>query len=64
MVAGEVSSWRPPWFDTTIPAAPASAARRASSGRTIPLTSTGSRVIDRSQATSFQVSDGSRKEAT
>ena len=25
---GEASSWRPPWFDTTMPAAPAATARR------------------------------------
>ena len=44
----EPSTCRPPWFDTTIPATPASRARRASSGCRIPLSRIGSRVSARS----------------
>ncbi len=37
-VDGTESSCRPPWFETTMPSTPASAARRASSGSSTPLT--------------------------
>jgi hypothetical protein len=37
MVAGVESRLLPPWLDTEIAVAPASTARRASSGRVMPL---------------------------
>ena len=46
------SSWRPPWLDTHTAAAPASTHRRASSGRSTPLTTTGRPVVSASQARS------------
>ena len=39
------SSWRPPWLDTHTAATPASTHRRASSGRSTPLTTTGRPVL-------------------
>jgi hypothetical protein len=50
-----VSSVRPPWLLTMTPATCSAAAWRASSGCRMPLSSTGSRVMDCSQATSSQV---------
>ena len=38
MVERRVSSPRPPWFDTTMPSAPACMASTASSGDTMPFT--------------------------
>ena len=46
------SSWRPPWLETQTAAAPASTHRRASSGRSTPLTTTGSPVARASHSTS------------
>jgi hypothetical protein len=61
IAAGAVSSCRPPWLDTTTPAAPASTARTASSGRTIPLTKTGRwLLIDANHSTSSHVRVGSK----
>ena len=37
IVAGTVSSWRAPWFETKIPSTPASTAFRASLGLRIPF---------------------------
>ena len=48
-------SWRPPWFETTMPAAPASTERRASSPRSTPLTTTGSPESSESQPMSAKV---------
>ena len=48
----------PPWFDTEIAVAPMSTARRASSGRMIPLTMNGAPHCSRSQAMSSQVGGG------
>ena len=39
--AGAWSSWRPPWFETMIPSTPISAARTASAGLRMPLTTSG-----------------------
>ena len=64
MVAGAVSSWRPPWLLTMTPAAPVSAACRASSGWTMPFSSTGSFVSPHSHSTSFHDSVWSNSEAT
>jgi len=36
--AGAWSSWRPPWFETMMPSTPISAARTASAGFRMPLT--------------------------
>ena len=43
-VARQRSSWRPPWLETTTPAAPCSTASAASSAVSTPLTSTGTAV--------------------
>ena len=59
-VARQPSSCRPPWLETMTPLAPCSAASRASSGVMMPLTSTGSPVMLRSQLRSAHVSVGSR----
>ncbi len=53
--AGAVSSVRPPWLETMTPAAPAATACVASAGCSTPLSSTGRRVMDLSQAMSSQV---------
>ncbi len=55
MAAGVESRLLPPWFDTEIAVAPMSAARRASSGRVIPLIMNGPAHCRRSQARSSQV---------
>lgn len=60
MVAGTVSRFRAPWFETMMPAAPASSPRAASSAFRTPFKRTGTFAKDRSHSTSFQVSDGSR----
>ena len=52
----ELSTWRPPWLDTTIASTPRSKARRASSGCRIPLSTTGSRVRSRRVARWSQLS--------
>src|SRR6266568_1587795 len=57
-VAIAPSTCRPPWFDTTSPSTPASSARRASSGWSMPLSSSGSLVSARSRGKSAQLSDG------
>ncbi len=62
-VAGAPSSCRPPWLDTTTPPAPASLARTASEAVSTPLTSTGSELIERSQATTDQSSAASNSAA-
>ncbi len=41
--AGAWSSWRPPWFETMMPSTPISAARTASAGFRMPLTTSGAR---------------------
>ncbi len=64
MVAGEVSTWRPPWFETITAAGPDSAAMRASSGCTMPLSTTGSLLIEASHSMSFHESCGSKSERT
>ena len=52
--AGVPSSARPPWFETCTAAAPAVMAARASCGRVMPLTTTGSPVSFRIISTSLQ----------
>ena len=47
IAAGDRSSWRPPWFETTIASTPCSTARRASSPVRIPLRTSGSGDHDR-----------------
>jgi hypothetical protein len=42
IAAGDRSSWRPPWFETTIVSTPCSTARRASSPVRIPFRTNGS----------------------
>ena len=59
-VDGTPSSWRPPWFDTTIPSAPCFAASLASSGSRIPLTISGPFHSDRIQSRSAQLTAGSK----
>ena len=54
---GDASSWRPPWFETTIAAAPCSQARRASSPVCTPLSTTGSPESAASCSTSRQVTE-------
>ena len=63
-MASTVSSWRPPWLDTTIPAAPCSQASRASSAVCTPLSSTGAELSETNCSRSFQVSDASTSEKT
>lgn len=58
--AGPPSSCLPPWFDTMMPWTPCSTASSASSLVRIPLMITGSRVMDCSQYTSFQLMEGSK----
>ena len=55
MVAGVESRLLPPWLDTEIAVAPMSTARRASSGRVMPLIMNGPPHCSRSQARSSQV---------
>ena len=50
-------SWRPPWFDTMMPAAPASTARAASAAVMIPLGTIGNEVTERSHARYSHVFD-------
>ena len=57
-VAIEPSTWRPPWFETTIPSIPSSTARRASSAERIPFSRIGSLVRSRRNGRSSQRSDG------
>src|SRR5579885_997503 len=54
-VAEALSSWRPPWFETTTAVAPASIARRASSPVRTPLATSGPGQASRIQRKSFQV---------
>ncbi len=54
-LGGSVSSVRPPWFETTSPAAPLPIARSASRGSVTPFTSTGSFVRAHSHSRSAQV---------
>src|SRR3990170_154225 len=61
IVAGAPSSWRPPWFETMMPAMPWSRAMRASSAVMMPLSRTGSEVTERSQSMSLQLSEGSMR---
>ena len=67
-VGTDWSIWRPPWLDTHTPSTPASRARVASSGCTMPLRMIGSVVHSRALARSSQVSAGventSRKVST
>ena len=58
MVAGLVSSWRPPWFDTQMVVKPASRARTASSGLQIPLIALGPSHSLHSQTASSQLKAG------
>ena len=53
------SSWRPPWFDTTIASAPMSSARRASSGSRMPFRMTFPFHLSRSRRILSQSSRGS-----
>ncbi len=53
-LAGTWSSWRPPWFETTTPAAPCSIASAASSAVSTPLTRTGSEQPEASSSRSGQ----------
>ncbi len=61
IVGRTVSSCRPPWLETTMPAAPWSIALTASSPRRIPLTTIGNFVIERSHSTSAQDRSGSNR---
>jgi len=63
MVAGVPSRLLPPWLETEIAVAPASTARRASSGRMTPLTRNGPPQRARSQAMSAQVGGGTAVQA-
>ena len=47
---GALSSWRPPWFDSTMPSTPWTSARSASATESIPLTHTLPRQWSRSHA--------------
>ena len=49
--AGTVSSWRPPWLDTTSASTPAETASRASWGCATPFSAIGSAVAARSHST-------------
>ena len=59
MVARVPSSWRPPWFDTTRPSMPCSAARRASAAVITPFRRSGPDQRERNHARSAQAMDGS-----
>ncbi len=61
---GTESSWRPPWLETMTPSTPTSAARRASSGSSTPLTTSRPSQFSRTQAMSSQVTLGSNWEST
>lgn len=61
IVAWTPSSWRAPWFDTIIAAAPCSYACKAVLTVKTPLITIGNFDIDLSHSTSFQVSDWSNK---
>ena len=54
------SSWRPPWFETTMPSAPFAAASRASSGSRMPLMTSGPSHCERTHSTSFQLTLASK----
>ena len=55
MVAGTVSRFRPPWFETMTPAAPCFSASLASWGSRMPFRRSGTFVCHRSQWTSSHV---------
>ena len=57
IVAATPSSCRPPWFETTTPAAPCSHARRASSAVSTPLRTTGRPASEAKRSTSAHVTD-------
>jgi hypothetical protein len=60
IVAGAPSSWRPPWLEMTMPSAPASTARRASSAPMTPLTTNGPSQLARIHSMSSQVGEWER----
>ena len=63
-VEGTESSWRPPWLETITPSTPTSAARLASSGSRIPLTTSCPSQLLRTQAMSSHVTLGSNWAST
>jgi hypothetical protein len=58
IAAGVPSRLLPPWLDTEMAVAPASTARRASSGRMMPLTRNSPPHLSASQAMSSQAGGG------
>ncbi len=61
-VAGEPSSWRPPWFDRAMASTPLSAASTASATHWMPLTTIVPSHTERNQSMSSHDSAGSNWE--
>ena len=59
MVAGAVSSWRPPWLESATASMPMDAAISASATDWMPLITSGPSHTDRSHSMSSQQSEGS-----